>query len=67
MPREYVRDRGGKIVGVLEDNGISRRIEIRDAAGRRLGTYDKRLNETRDTAGRFLAHGNVLLSLVYRF
>ena len=47
-------------------NGISGRIDARDSSGRWLGYYDKKLNETRDAAGRLLAKGNVLPSLIFR-
>jgi hypothetical protein len=66
MPRKDVRDRAGKLLGWYEDNGVSGRIEVRDPAGQRLGYYGKRLNETRDVAGRLLAKGNVLPSLIFR-
>ena len=66
MPREIVRDRAGRVLGWYEDNGVSGRINARDASGKWVGFYDKRLNETRDAAGRFLAKGNVPPSLIYR-
>jgi hypothetical protein len=65
MSREIVRDRAGKVLGWYEDNGVSGRINARDASGRWLGYYDKKLNETRDAAGRLIARGNVLPSLVF--
>ncbi|WP_230534165.1 hypothetical protein [Microvirga roseola] len=64
MPREYLRDPSGRVLGSLEDNSVSGRIEARDAAGRRLGYYDKKLNETRDAAGHLISKGNVLPGLV---
>ncbi|MFC5083581.1 hypothetical protein [Microvirga arabica] len=66
MPREIVRDRAGKVLGWYESNGVSSRIDARDASGRWLGYYDKKLNETRNAAGRLLAKGNVLPSLIFR-
>ena len=51
------------MLGYLDDG--SGRIEARDAAGTRLGYYDKHLGETRDAAGRLLAKGNVLSGLIY--
>jgi hypothetical protein len=66
MPREIVRDRAGRVLGWYEDNRVSGRIDARDAGGKWLGYYDKRLNETRDTGGRLLAKGNVLPSLIFR-
>jgi hypothetical protein len=66
MQRENVWDRAGKLLGWYEDNSVSGRIEVRDPAGRRLGHDDTRLNETRDVAGRLLAKGNVLPSLIFR-
>jgi hypothetical protein len=66
MSREIVRDRAGRVLGWYEDNGISGRSNARDANGKWVGCYDKRLNETRDAAGRLLAKGNVLPSLIFR-
>ncbi|AWM86800.1 hypothetical protein [Microvirga sp. 17 mud 1-3] len=66
MPRENIRDRHGKLMGWFEDNGVSGRIDARDASGRWLGYYDKRLDETRDASGRLLAKGNLLASLIFR-
>ena len=66
MPREYVRNRAGRILGSYEDNGISGRIEARDATSRRLGYYDRRANETRDVSGRLIGNGNLLPALVFR-
>jgi hypothetical protein len=66
MPREVVRDRAGRVQGWYESNGVLGRIDACDSAGRWLGYYDKRLNETRDAGGRLLAKGNVLPSLVFR-
>jgi hypothetical protein len=66
MSREIVRDRAGKVLGWYEDNDVSGRINARDASGRWAGYYDKKLNETRDAAGRLIARGNVLPSLIFR-
>jgi hypothetical protein len=66
MPREIVRDRAGRVLGWYEDNRVSGRIDVRDASGKWVGFYDKRLNETRDAAGHLLAKGNVLPSLIFR-
>jgi hypothetical protein len=64
MPREYIRDPAGKVIAVIEDNGVGGRVEVRDPAGQRLGYFDRRANQTRDTAGRLLARGNILLKLI---
>ncbi|WP_046861608.1 hypothetical protein [Microvirga massiliensis] len=66
MSREYVRDRTGWMLGSYEGNGISGRIGARDAAGRRLGFYDERTDETRDATGRLIGRGNLLPALVFR-
>ncbi|ANY77304.1 hypothetical protein BB934_02925 [Microvirga ossetica] len=65
MPREVLRDPAGRVIGSYEDNAVSGRITARDASGRWLGYYDTRRDETRDAAGRFLAKGNVLASLIF--
>jgi hypothetical protein len=65
MRREIVRNRAGRVLGSYEDNRVSDRIDARDAGGRWLGFYDKRLDETRDATGRLLARGNVLPSLIF--
>ena len=66
MPREIVRDRSGRVLGWYQSNAISGKIDARDSAGRWLGYCDKKLNETRDEAGRPLARGDVLPSLIFR-
>jgi hypothetical protein len=66
MSREIVRDRAGRVLGWYESNGVSGRIDARNASGRWLGYFDQKLNETRDAGGRLLAKGNVLPSLIFR-
>jgi hypothetical protein len=66
MGREIFRNRSGRVLGWYEDNRVSGRIDARDAGGRWLGYYDKRLDETRDATGRLLARGNILPSLIFR-
>jgi len=66
MAREIVRDRAGRVLGWYESNGVSGRVDARNAGGRWLGYYDKKLNETRDAAGRLIARGNVLPNLIFR-
>jgi hypothetical protein len=66
MPREIIRDRAGRVLGWVESNNVSGRIDARDVTGRWLGYFDQKLNETRDAAGRLIARGNVLPSLIFR-
>ena len=60
---QKLRDRSGKLLGKIKLLGISKR-EGRDASSRLNGTYDLRLNETRDSSGRLVGKGNLLSNLV---
>lgn len=60
--RQELRDRSGWLVGWREDSG--NRINGRNHAGRLVGWYDPRHDETRDYSGRLVGHGDLLSSLI---
>ena len=59
---QMFRDAKGRMLGIMEDQGGI--IVIRDARGRQLGNYDKRMNVTRDSFGRMVGTGNLLTMLL---
>ena len=63
MAHHDLRDRRGRLLGKIRElsNG---RLEVRDASGRRKGTYDPRKQETRDSRGKIVGKGNMLATLV---
>lgn len=63
MADQQIRDRTNKLVATIRTMS-SGKLEVRDARNRLLGTYDPRINETRDATNRLVARGNVLTSLV---
>jgi hypothetical protein len=60
---EDLRDRTGKLIGRIHSlsNG---KLEIRNAAGRKLGTYDPDTNQTKDHTGKLVGKGNLLTMLL---
>jgi len=60
---EDLRDRTGKLIGKIHtfSNG---KQEIRNASGKKLGTYDPSSNTTRDYTGRLVGKGNLLTMLL---
>ena len=59
---ETLRDKLGKKLGTLEDNGSQ--IVLRDSLGKKLGTYEKNSNVTRDSLGNKIGTGNLLTTLL---
>lgn len=55
---------GGKIIGYLETDAIGNQ-RVRAFGGKILGTYDKRLDCTRNFYGKILSRGNTVLGLLY--
>jgi hypothetical protein len=64
--REVLRDERGTITGTLEPQALTGKVLARDAHGV-VGTYDPRLNETRDAHGRVIGRGNLLGALLLRW
>lgn len=60
---QVLRDRHGKLLGKIKEVNADV-IEIRDAQGRLRGKFNKKTNETRDSTGRLVGHGNLLTSLL---
>ena len=65
ISKEPVREFNGKIMGFIETDRDGNQ-QVRDFYGRILGTYDKKMNVTRDLYGRILTRGNTVLGLIYK-
>lgn len=59
--RQQIKDTKGNLIGTIVCD--RQRCEARDPAWRLKGVYVIKQNETRDPAGRLIAHGNVLARL----
>ena len=62
---QTIKDYYGRILGYIkeETNGDK---SAYDFYRRKLGTYDKKKNITRDFYGKILASGDILTSLIYQ-
>ena len=58
-----LRDNTGKLIGRIHTLSNDK-LEIRNASGRKLGTYDPGTNQTRDHTGRLVGKGNLLTMLL---
>jgi hypothetical protein len=65
-PHEVLSDQRGTIIGTVEPQRLTGKLVARDARGVLLGTYNPRLNETRDARGRVIGRGNLLGALLLR-
>ncbi len=63
---EVLRDHRGTIIGAVEPQRLTSKWIARDAHGVVLGSFDPRLNETRDAHGRVIGRGNLLGALFLR-
>ena len=63
MNMHVLRDKQGRKIGVIETDpkGVQ---TIRNASGKKLGTYDPKTNKTRDAIGRVTGSGNLLTALL---
>lgn len=63
MADQQLRDSSNRLIGTIStlSNG---QLEIRDPANKRLGTYDPKTDQTRDTANRVIGNGNLLTTLL---
>ena len=64
--REVLRDHRGTIIGTVEPQRKTGKVVARDAHGVVVGSYDRRLNETRNARGRVIGRGNLLGALLLR-
>ena len=64
ISKEPVREFNGKIMGFIETDRQGNQ-QVRDFYGRILGTYDKKMDVTRDFQGSILTRGNTVLGLLY--
>jgi len=63
MKREFIRDRTGRTVGRIEDDG--RKKVAYDSVGKIAGRFDKSANKTYDRTGQQVTTaGNALSSLI---
>ncbi len=63
MADQVLKDRAGRPIGRIStaSNGVQ---TIKDAKGRKKGTYDPKSNKTKDAKGRPAGTGNLLTSLL---
>lgn len=57
-----IRDASGRLLGRIKFNGTV--YEARDSSSRLKGTYNPKLDETKDATGRRVASGNMLSFLI---
>lgn len=60
---QVLRDKNGRMLGKVKQRSDGR-LEGRDATGRLRGTYDPKLDKTRDHTGRIIGSGNLLATLI---
>lgn len=65
VSKEPVREFNGKIIGWIETDRYGNQ-QVRDFYGKIKGTYDKKMNVTRDFYGRIITQGNTCLGLLYK-
>jgi hypothetical protein len=63
MGDQELRDKGGKLLGRIKQRSDGK-LEGRDAGGRLKGTYDPKVDQTRDPGGKLIGKGNLLAVLV---
>ncbi len=63
MADQVLKDKRGRTIGKIStaSNGVQ---TIKDAKGRKKGTYDPKSNKTKDAQGRSAGTGNLLTSLL---
>lgn len=60
---EVLKDRLNKKLGEIRHESDGR-LTVYNATGRRLGVYNPKTNETRDSTNKLIGKGNVLSSLL---
>jgi hypothetical protein len=63
MADQQLRDASNRLIGTISTLS-SGQLEIRDSANKRLGTYDPKTDQTRDTSNRVIGNGNLLTTLL---
>ena len=63
MADQQLRDNHGKLLGKIKTLS-SGKIELRDAHGKKKGTYDPKSDQTRDDHGKLVGKGNLLTTLL---
>lgn len=63
MTRQTLKTWRGKIVGFIDTDEFGNKT-ARDFYGKILGTYDKRLDLTKDFYGKTISRGDVVMSLI---
>lgn len=63
MGKQILRDKNNRRMGVIEtdSNGIQ---TIRTTSNKKLGIYNPKTDETRDTANHLIGKGNLLITLL---
>ena len=63
MGKQILRDKNNRRIGVIEtdSNGIQ---TIRTTSNKKLGIYNPKTDETRDTANHLIGKGNLLITLL---
>lgn len=61
-----IRGRGGRILGRIEYQALTRRSIARDAHGVIVSIYDERADTTRDARGVLIGRGDLLAALILR-
>ena len=59
-----VRDISGRIIGFIETDKDGNK-QVRNFYGRILGTYDKRIDVTRDFYGKIITRGDSVIGFLY--
>lgn len=63
---QVIRDRRGLILGRIEQQASTGKLVARNARGIVVGTFDSREGTTRDSRGRIVARGDILVALLAR-
>lgn len=63
MSKTYIRNLYGKVIGSVEERPNGDRI-LKNSYGKPLGRYEKRTDLTKDSYGRVVAKGDVLVTLL---
>lgn len=63
MDKQILRDKHNRRIGVIETD--SKGIQtIRTPSNKKLGTYNPKTDQTRDTANHLIGKGNLLITLL---
>lgn len=61
-----IKQFGGAVVGYVEEDSVTKFKTGYDFYMRKVGTYDPRLNVTRDFGNKIIAQGDALASLIFQ-